>query len=529
MAPAAAPSGLARRALALVGATALGFALLGAAPATGQQDVPAAMDGDEMTAAQEADVTPARVAGATRVGTAANIAMLTYDDAEVAHLVFGGDFPDALAASYGAGVVDGPILMPATAADVGEVTWAALEELGVQEVRLVGGDAVLGPALDEQLTERGYDTTRIAGSDRYGTAAQLALTYGQGPAGAVGTVEEQRTALLASGADFPDALAAGPLAGHANLPLLLTPADRAHPATTDALERLDIDRLVVVGGDAAVSPAVEQHYRNLGYTVERVAGADRTATASRLADWAVQKLGFAEDLVLLARGDNFPDALAASVHGADAGAPILLTHTPGRLSQPAAAWLAGACPRVDAVRALGGEAAVQTGTLAAAVDSAEACSTDATPRTQQSYIQAPQEIDEAAPGYTFEISVSGFADPDNPAPVNIALFPCHVAAPADPDDNTFRDANGDGFADGIATTDTGQAGITSLRGAPTAAKHLADVRPAAHHRISYTIHSDAPDCTIPVVFHDANDNNNLDVDAQGRPLEHWNATLRLWQ
>lgn len=154
----------------------------------------------------------------------------------------------------------------------------------------------------------------------------------------------------------------------------------------------------------------------------------------------------------------------------------------------------------------------------------------AVPRTEQSYIQAPQEVVTAEAGHTFDIDVFGFDQPEaNPAPVNIALFPCDVAAPADPQNQTFRDADGDGHADGIGTSDTGAAVITSLHGDATDTTHLDRVRPDAADRISYGIRSEAADCTIPVVFHDANDNDQLDVDGEGRPLEHWNYTERAWR
>lgn len=506
-------TGLAGYLWAMMGALALAFALLPAVPAAAQDD----------------GVTPARVAGENRVETAARIATLTYGQADVAHLVFGGKFPDALAASYGAGVVDGPILLAAARDDVGSPTWEALEQLGVQEVRLVGGPGVLDPAVEQQLGERGYGTVRIAGDDRYATAAEVAVAYGLSPGDPVGTVEGQRAAVMATGATFPDALAVGPISAAANLPLVLTPPHRSDAATEDALVKLDIERIQLIGGPGAVSEAVEQHYRNLGYTVERQAGPNRMDTAALLADLAKHDFGFSHDLVLLARGDDFPDALAASVHGAAAGAPILLTRTPHDLSETAD-WLARTCPDVDAIRALGGPGAVSPETLDAAIDAAEACIDEREPHTRQSYIQSPQEVQTAQAGHTFDITVSGFREQSNPAPVNIALFPCDVADPADPNRDTFRDADDDGHADGIATTTNGHAVISSLHDDATSTTHLADVHPdPANQQIRYSVHSDARDCVIPVVFHDANDNDQLDVDAQGHALEHWNWTELAWQ
>jgi putative cell wall-binding protein len=319
-------------------------------------------------------VTAARVDGTTRVDTAAVIARLTFDEADVAVLSTAFDFPDALAGSFAAGRVAGPLLLVQREA-VPEETAAVLEELGVRAVVLLGGSGAISDAVADDLRADGFDVQRVAGGNRYETAAAIARAFGQDrPDQRLGG---QRVALLASGEAFPDALAAGPLAAAASVPLLLTPQGRSHPSVDEALEELGVDRVLVVGGTAAVSEAVAQHHRDGGYVVERVAGATRTATATAVADVALRRFtGFSTDLVLLARGDDFPDALAASAHGAALGAPVLLTATPDVLSSATSRWFEDACPEVDAVRAIGGVGAVSDAALRAAVDAAGACTGD---------------------------------------------------------------------------------------------------------------------------------------------------------
>lgn len=158
--------------------------------------------------------------------------------------------------------------------------------------------------------------------------------------------------------------------------LFLTPSETTEFSVNTSLEQLDIERIVVVGGPAAVDASVVEHYDD-EYTVERWAGPDRHATAATVADNAIERLGFTADLTLLARGDDFPDALAAGVHGGAEGAPILLSATATNLGQATGDWLADACPHVGTIRALGGTAAVSSGTLEAAIDAAEACLNDA--------------------------------------------------------------------------------------------------------------------------------------------------------
>ncbi len=324
------------------------------------------------TAQTQPGVTPARVDGQTRFHTAANIATLTFNQADVAHIVFAEDFPDALAASYGAGVVEGPILLvPRDEVGADSPTMRALEQLGVRRVVLVGGEAAISDQVEQEFADHGFDTDRLAGVNRYQTASSVAMHYGS--QGHVGTFEGDRTALLASGEGFADALAAGPIAARAQLPLFLTPSDSTEVSVNRSLEQLDIERIVVIGGQAAVNSDVVEYYQGRGYEVERWSGATRTETAATVADNATERLGFDVGLSLLARGDDFADALAASAHGGANGAPILLTATPTILSQPTRAWFTAACPAVEAVRAIGGTAAVTSSTLGDAVDAAEAC------------------------------------------------------------------------------------------------------------------------------------------------------------
>lgn len=124
-------------------------------------------------------------------------------------------------------------------------------ELSVERTVLVGGEEVVSGSVEQELRDQGFEVDRIAGDDRYETASSVALRYG-GSAG-VGSLDGDRTALLTTGEGFADALAAGPVAAHARFPLLLTPSDRPDASVDDALQRLSVERIVVVGGAEAVS------------------------------------------------------------------------------------------------------------------------------------------------------------------------------------------------------------------------------------------------------------------------------------
>lgn len=118
------------------------------------------------------------------------------------------------------------------------------------------------------------EVRRLSGSDRWTTPAEV--TEVLWPEGA-------DTVLLATGFDYPDALAGAPLAASEDAPLLLTPTGGLTDAVRDALVRLDPDEVVVLGGTSAVSGDVVDSVEALAGAprVERVAGADRFATAEQ--------------------------------------------------------------------------------------------------------------------------------------------------------------------------------------------------------------------------------------------------------
>jgi hypothetical protein len=160
---------------------------------------------------------------------------------------------------------------------------------------------------------------RISGADRIDTAIRVALGYYPS--------EYSDVVVLARQDAFADAAAAGPLAAAAGGPLLLTPKDRLDPRVALEMQRvLDPEGaglVYLMGGTAAISPAVEKAVRDLGYDVVRLAGVDRYETSVLVAE----EIGDT-DLLFLATGRNFPDALAAGAPASLYGGAILLTDGP---------------------------------------------------------------------------------------------------------------------------------------------------------------------------------------------------------
>ncbi len=160
--------------------------------------------------------------------------------------------------------------------------------------------------------------TRLGGSDRYATAAAIARAAF--PSGCT-------TAVVVTGEQFPDALAASSLAGAVDGPVLLTRRDSVPDALASALATgaLGVRDVIIVGGTGAVSDAVKTQLEQAGYAVTRIEGVDRYDTAANVARETVRRLGAAfSGAVFVTRGDLFPDALAAAPLAYGNGMPVLL-------------------------------------------------------------------------------------------------------------------------------------------------------------------------------------------------------------
>jgi putative cell wall-binding protein/alpha-tubulin suppressor-like RCC1 family protein len=309
-----------------------------------------------------------RVQGPDRYATAAAIARTAFPSKSSSVVVASGvSFPDALAASYLAGVVDAPILLT-DPLELPSVTSAELTALGATQVYVVGGTNAVSAHVQVQigaLTVAGAHprVTRLSGATRYATAQAIA----QFPnTGGVGIVDGERTAFLASGTVFPDALAASPVADAAGLPIMLTDPTTLSPQVAAIISADHIQHVVIVGGTASVSTAVESAVQALGVSTQRVAGADRTLTAAALAAWAIGHAGFVTTGVALARGDQAGggvDALSLSVLAAQRRAPLLLTASPTDAGPGTAAWFTDNGSTLTGGVAAGGTSAVTDNTL----------------------------------------------------------------------------------------------------------------------------------------------------------------------
>jgi hypothetical protein len=271
------------------------------------------------------------LAGEDRYHTSALTALEAFPSGAPGVIIATGEkYPDALAAAGLAGTKGYPIVMvrsdsvPATAED-------ALRRLRPREILIMGSESTVSAAAAAQVgaitgcSAAAGTIRRYGGKDRYHTAA---LIYQAG----VGSWSD--TAIIATGANFPDALAISPYAYFSKSPLFMV-SDTISSEVADALATGGFRRVVITGSAASVSDAVAAEAARLtgtsfaAGTMIRFAGQTRFETARMVASWSLGQ-GMTLDGAGIATGTNFPDALGAGPLLGSRGSVALLVSDDNR-------------------------------------------------------------------------------------------------------------------------------------------------------------------------------------------------------
>lgn len=289
-----------------------------------------------------------RLAGADRYATARTIAESTFVNSDNVVLATGENFADALSGNFLAGEFGAPILLT-TSATLHPQARTALATIRAKNVIILGGTAAISAAVEADLrattsTATGgglLGVTRIGGADRYETSRLVSTAPGTDvdPVTSTG----RRTAFVATGDVFADALAAGPASYARGIPVILTeggPATTLNANARQALDDLNIQTAQILGGPAAITndtlTAVGAANQNpapgAAILTARIQGVDRTETARAVANYSIAALGFTASHVNLATGSGWADALAGAAHGGKEASPLLLTVSATQLS-----------------------------------------------------------------------------------------------------------------------------------------------------------------------------------------------------
>lgn len=188
---------------------------------------------------------------------------------------------------------------------------------------------------------------RVAGDTRYDTMSELISN--------VGGWSASDKVILASGANYPDALSASALAGVHDAPIILTDPTELSSKAAATIKQLSPSTIYVVGGPSAVSDEVLQATNNIcGSNTIRLYGSTRYETSLEI----LRQCNSSSDTVIVATGANYADSLSISPFAYVTKSPIVLCDPNGGLTQEA----------IEAIRAGGFSRAILVGGNAAVPD-----------------------------------------------------------------------------------------------------------------------------------------------------------------
>ena len=212
---------------------------------------PNAIPDAQLTTLRGIAATVTRISGSNRYETSYAVATARFTNPATVYVATGTSYADALSAAAAAGSQGVPILL----ADGTDATrlLQVIDQLNARRAIIVGGSDVVSSQIQQQLAAWRVPETgallrvdRYAGANRYETSALIARSAFTAP----------RYVFLASGANFPDALAAAALAADLDAPLLLSLTSCIPSPIGAYLDGIDPDYRKGVGGTDTLSDAV---------------------------------------------------------------------------------------------------------------------------------------------------------------------------------------------------------------------------------------------------------------------------------
>lgn len=250
-----------------------------------------------------------------------------FADGSVTEVLIGRDdlFADSLTSGALQGLLDGPLLLTASAA-LDERVAEEVRRLGASRATIMGGTAAISADVEQQLRDLGLVVGRVEGPTRIETAVDAAATFFSTATEAFLVRSDAAPGAGDPTQAFADSLTVGGMAAREAIPVLLSQTEQLSASTRAHLAASSIDTVYVVGGVAALSEQVQVDLEALDIEARRIAGDTRFGTMRELAHTFFPG---PPDLALLVDGQA-PDAWVSGFTAASAAesAPILLANGP---------------------------------------------------------------------------------------------------------------------------------------------------------------------------------------------------------
>lgn len=254
-----------------------------------------------------------RISGENRVQTAIEVSKKMFKEGTNKVVLANQDnYSDVLTAAPFAKANNASLLY-VSSNSISKEVMSEIARLKSKEITIIGGEKSVDEGLKKELEKRNFKVNRLSGADRYKTSAQIASKLIDG---------KTTTLEIASGENYADALSLNNAAEKDKAPILLVRVNAIDKSVEDVIKSSKASLINIAGGEKSVSESTKANIKKISNaTVNRIGGADRYETSILLA-----KYSGAKEVVVVASGENFADALVAAQFSAKQKGAILLTN-----------------------------------------------------------------------------------------------------------------------------------------------------------------------------------------------------------
>lgn len=162
-----------------------------------------------------------------------------------------------------------------------------------------------------------YNIIRLSGRDRFETNDIIVDEM---------NIKKGTPIFITNGFNFPDALSISSVAASKGYPIFMSENNTIPQSILNKISIISPSKIYIIGGIGALSQNIEkqlaQSLKSINYKdIIRINGKNRYDTSLKIADYFKSN----SKHIILANGENFPDALSGSALASKLNAPILLT------------------------------------------------------------------------------------------------------------------------------------------------------------------------------------------------------------
>ena len=267
----------------------------------------------EKSTADKTNENVKRISGVDREQTAIEVSKKMFKDGtNKVVLANKNNYSDVLTAAPFAKANNASLLY-ISSNSISKEVMSEIARLKAKEITIIGGEKSVNEGLKKELEKRNFKVERLSGADRYKTSAQIASKL---------ITDKTTTLEIASGENYADALSLNNAAEKDKAPILLVRVNAIDKSVEDVIKSSKASLINIAGGEKSVSENTKANIKKISKaTINRIGGANRYETSILLA-----KYSGAKEVVVVASGEDFADALVAAPFSAQQKGAILLTN-----------------------------------------------------------------------------------------------------------------------------------------------------------------------------------------------------------